>query len=381
MRRLSSPLLLSLALTALVVNGACEASKSSNPLSPTVAGPIPGVEITPPKLLEPQQGFRFKESQQPIRLLIENASTSGVRPLAYVFEVASDREFGTIVFARSGVPPGEGGRTSVQVDRLASGRSYFWRARAQDGANTGVFASAQFEVLPNPVLRSPSPVSPVNNEQVTSRRPALRVRNADRNAAVGPVHYVFMVARDQAFGQLVSAANAGEGDGETSWTPDVDLDFGVTLFWRVRATDGDTSSAWTATQVFRTPGAPAPGPAPGPPSPPPPTGGPCVSGDPENIVECERRKFGRMSSSQIVTFLRQVARSLNTNNISGRPFGILRKGGGHNCNGYSCDIICSGQGSSQSQWDVLADAEGSQTPTWNGPKRAPNIRVDVCEIQ
>ena len=380
MRRLTSLSLLSLALAGLLSSAACEATKSSNPLSPTVAGPIPGVEITLPRLLEPQQGFRFRESQQPIRLLIENASTSGVRPLSYVFEVASDREFGTIVFARSGVPPGEGGRTSVQLDRLALGRAYYWRARAQDGANTGSFVTAQFEVLPSPVLRAPGPLSPIDNQQVSTSRPQVRVRNPERNAAVGTLTYAFVIARDQAFTQVVAAANTGEGNGETSWTSDVDLNFGATFFWRARASDGETTSDWTHAQVFRTPGAPAPAPGPAPPS-PPPSGGPCVSGDPEAIVACERRKFGRMSSNQLVTFLRQVARSLNANGISGRPFGVLRKASGHNCGGYSCDIVCAGQGSGQRQWDVLADAEGSQTPTWNGPMRAPNIRVDVCEIQ
>ena len=378
MRRLPSASLLSLALCAVLISVACEATKSSNPLSPTVAGPIPGVEITPPTLLEPQQGFRFRESQQPIRLLIENASTSGVRPLSYVFEVSSDREFGTIVFARSGVPPGENGRTSVQLDRLALGRAYYWRARAQDGANTGSFASAQFEVLPSPVLRAPAPLSPGNNEQVADRRPALRVRNSERNSAVGTVRYAFVVARDQAFTQIVAAGNAGEGGGESAWNVDVDLDFGGIFYWRARATDGETTSDWNTTQVFRAPGAPAPGPSPGP---PPPSGGPCVSSNPEAIVACERQKFGRMSSSQLVTFLRQVARSLNANGISGRPFGVLRKTSGHNCGGYSCDIVCAGQGSGQSQWDVLADADGSQVPTWNGPARVPHIRVDACEIQ
>ena len=37
----------------------CEAAKSSNPTSPTVAGPIPGVNITAPALIEPAQGFKF----------------------------------------------------------------------------------------------------------------------------------------------------------------------------------------------------------------------------------------------------------------------------------------------------------------------------------
>jgi len=41
---------------ALVAVSACEASKSSTPLSPSVAGPIPGVTISAPKMLEPVSG-------------------------------------------------------------------------------------------------------------------------------------------------------------------------------------------------------------------------------------------------------------------------------------------------------------------------------------
>ena len=40
------------ALLALAVGG-CQQSKSANPLSPDIAGPIPGVTITAPKNLEP----------------------------------------------------------------------------------------------------------------------------------------------------------------------------------------------------------------------------------------------------------------------------------------------------------------------------------------
>ena len=93
----------------------CEAAKSSNPTAPTVAGPIPGVNISAPALLEPAQGFKFKESEQPIRLVVQNATSSGVRPLTYTFEVAADSGFATKVFSRSGVAPGDG-KTSVQID-------------------------------------------------------------------------------------------------------------------------------------------------------------------------------------------------------------------------------------------------------------------------
>jgi hypothetical protein len=81
----------------------CEAKKSTNPLSPSVAGPIAGVNITAPRLLEPLQGFKIKESQQPIKLVIENATTNGVRTVTYMFEVASDADFNNKVYARSGV--------------------------------------------------------------------------------------------------------------------------------------------------------------------------------------------------------------------------------------------------------------------------------------
>jgi hypothetical protein len=365
------------AVLLLAIAG-CEATKSSNPLSPSVAGPIPGVEITAPKLLEPGQGLKFKESQQPIKLLIENASSTGVRPISYTFEVAIDSGFATKVYARGGVPAGDGGRTSVQIDRLDLGRAYYWRARADDGANASQFSSSQFEVLPKPSLNAPGLSSPVNNERVTSRRPALTVINSDRNAAVGPLRYEFQVATDQAFGQLVAASIVAEVPGQTTFTPGGDLGTDLPHFWRARATDGDTTSSWAATQTFRTPlpvvTPPAPGPTPAP-------GGPCVSSNPQKIVECERAKYGHMSPDQLLAFERAVARSMNSNGISGGPFGILRKAGGANCGGFSCDIICAGQGSGQRQWDILGDSEGAQSPEWNGPKVVPNIRTDVCEIQ
>src|SRR6187200_3115449 len=101
----------------LIGLGACETSKSETPTAPTVAGPIPGVNISAPAPLEPAQGFKFKESQQPIRLVVQNATTNGVRPRTYTFEVASDSGFTTKVFGRSGVETGSDNKTSVQVDR------------------------------------------------------------------------------------------------------------------------------------------------------------------------------------------------------------------------------------------------------------------------
>ena len=379
MKRIVTSPAASLAALLAVSLLACEAKKSSNPLSPSVAGPIPGVDISAPKLLEPGQGFKFKEAQQPIRLLIENSNTTGVRPLSYTFEVATDTTFGTRVYARSNVPPGDGGRTSLLIDKLDLGRTYYWRARAEDGANSSLYAASQFEVLPRAQLNPPTALYPINNALVDTRQPVFRVRNSDRNAAIGRVRYEFQLSTNQAFSGLISSLDVAEGAGETQFSVGADLTNDLPHYWRVRASDGETTSSWMGTQVFRTPGGPA-GPAPGPtPTPPSNPGGPCVSSSPLAIVECERAKFGRMSTAQIVTFMRNVARSLNANRIAPGGFGTLRKPDGHNCGGYSCDVVCAGQGGGQQQWDVLSDADGAQNPVWSGPLRT--IRVDVCEVQ
>jgi len=354
---------------------ACQAQKSENPLSPSVAGPIPGVEITAPHLVEPSQGFKFKENQQPIRLVIDNSVTNGVRTVTYIFEVASDAGFTNKVFARSGVPQGANGRTTVQIDALELGRPYFWRAKADDGANSSTYATAGFEVLPRAVFTPPTASSPVNNSPVDSRRPTLRINNSAHNSAVGPVTYFFMVAKDQAFTQIAATGVLPEG-GVTQWTVDRDLDYAVTHFWRVRGTDGELTTDWSPTATFRTPNAPTPTGGGGGNN-----GGPCNNPDPFKIVECERAKYGHMSHGQMLEFAKATVRSLNRNGISGAPFGILRKSGGTNCGGYSCDVICSGNGNGQRQWDILGDIEGDQWPAWAGPNTLPHIRVDACEVQ
>jgi hypothetical protein len=95
-------------------------------------------------------------------------------------------------------------------------------------------------------------------------------------------------------------------------------------------------------------------------------------------VSCNLDKWGSLRSSEAVDFLRSTARDLNRAGISGGPFGILVKTGGANCNGYSCDIICSGQGSRQRQWDVLIDS-GRGGSTWR--EVGPGLAVRPCEIQ
>lgn len=371
-------------LSLVAATAACETAKSSNPLSPSVAGPIPGVDITAPLALDPPANAQVDSTKQPLTLLLENASSSGVRPLTYTVEVATDANFTNIVFVREGITPGEGGRTSLRLpDPLASGRTYYWRSRAQDGANTGPYSAvASFNVFTPVVIGEPVARAPIGDAVLGDTSPTFTVGSAPRSGPAGSITYTIELAEDFNFTRKSAIWQFGERGNETVFEPPIALAYGRQYFWHVRGAEATATGPWSAPASFRTP---AP-----PPAPPSDGGGGGGGGNacgapypttPQSIVRCQRSKFGHMSSSQIVTFLRATARDLNRNGIANGPFGLLRKKSGNQCNGYSCDIVCSGQGNSQKQWDVLSDSDGSQGAVWIGPKEYPGIRVDVCEIQ
>lgn len=259
-----------IAVAALLAVGACKNSKSSNPLSPSIAGPIPGVEITAPKPLEPGVGTSLEAGRQPLTLLVENASSSGVRPLTYQFEVALDSGFTNKVYSRGEVAPGGGGRTSLNLpEPLASDRTYYWRARAEDGANTGPFsAGAHFTIFTPVVLQAPQLVSPIGDAQLNGTTPVFRLVNAARSGPVVSIVYEIQIATDGAFGQVVATVEQSEQVGGTQKAYDGQLAYSTRYFWRARAWEMSKNQPgpWSAAATFNTPVAPVV-------TPPPPTGG------------------------------------------------------------------------------------------------------------
>ena len=257
-----------------VAAAACQSSKSSNPLSPTVAGPIPGVQIGAPKLLEPAAGTKIAVDRQPVTLLIENPGTTGVRPLMLTVDIATDANFNNKVFSRDGVTPGDGGRTSLKLpDALATGRTYFWRAQALDGANTGGFSTVNsFEIFTPIVINLPEPAQPGPNATVDSIRPKLIVNNATRSGPVGAISYLVELADNANFNNKITWTTA-EQPNQTTLNLPSDLAYNTVYYWHVRAFDPTTAGPWSTLLAFLTPSAPvvvvtpSPSPAPGGPVP------------------------------------------------------------------------------------------------------------------
>lgn len=322
-----------LPLTFLVT--ACQASKSSNPLSPTVAGPLPGVDISAPKPLEPN-GSPVAVDKQPLTLLVENASSNGPRPLSYNFEVATDTGFTNKVFVKDAVDPGSDGRTSVRLpDPLATGRSYYWRARAADGANSGPYsAAANFNVYTPVVIEAPVLVSPINSATTPTTRPTLVWASARRTGPNGTIAYIVELSDTDSFANKL-VWGVDETPAQTSYQAPGDITPGRVWYWHVRAYDPTNNGPWSNTQVFKTPAAPVVA--------PPPSGGggggngAACSPKPttgQGIVECVESKYPEklaagVSTSQRISnmeFLRD--RVIETGICSGMDIGWNLKRGG-----------------------------------------------------
>src|SRR5215472_4522216 len=180
--------------TALVLAVAATACTKSSPARPTdsvassgaaaVVDASTGITITTPTLATPADGFRFKYTDQPVTLTVNNAAATG-GTVTYSFQVASDAAFGTVVYSKDGVASGSG-TTSQKVDTLAGNKDYYWRARAVSGSVTGPWSKSRtFNVGPQVVIQAPQPVSPANGGQASGSTLTLTVNNASRTGPAG----------------------------------------------------------------------------------------------------------------------------------------------------------------------------------------------------
>jgi len=275
-------------LCVVALNVACEQTRSHNPLSPLIAGPLAGVDITQPVLLEPEANRKFKPAQQPITLLMENPASNSPRPYTIRIELAADAQFATAVAAQDGIAPGTNGRTAFQIPvTLPAGRIYYWRVRAEDGANTGNYSNPRaFEVLEPVIIGAPSPRTPIGGGRITTRRPTLTVANAPVSGPHLPIRYFWEVATDQAFANRIVFEETGADVLETSMTVPSDLATNTTFYWRVRVSDSEVTGNWSVTEAFQTP-LPVSGGGSGPSVPP----GNCATSDGTALVNCIASKY------------------------------------------------------------------------------------------
>jgi len=266
-----------LGAAALLVSAACDIQKSENPLSPSIAGPLPGVTITTPAPMAPPVGAQVLTTQLPLEIRFTNATSNSPRPFWHIVELAADADFANIIYRSGPLTPGESGNSTHRLPAgLAHGRTYFWRVLAQDGANESQPSAAGFFLVVEPVIiDTPVPIEPVGGATTLSSSPLFVVGDANVSGPAGAVVYRVEAATDQNFASIVATgALPRTGGGTTSFSLGA-FPANQVFYWRTWGTNGVVTSPRSATQSFRTPTpGPGPGPGPGPSDPgPAPTGG------------------------------------------------------------------------------------------------------------
>ena len=104
--------------------------------------------------------------------------------------------------------------------KLPGGRTYYWRAKGDDGANTSGWSTTwTFEALPPVVFGAPEPKEPTANMRVASSTPEFAIANAAASGPFGNLWYHFQVSERSDFQTIFTNAeiDAGPG-GETRYT-------------------------------------------------------------------------------------------------------------------------------------------------------------------
>ena len=137
------------------------------------------------------------------------------------------------------------GQFELATGTLASG-AYTVRLRA--GSPEVTLAEATLHV--HGIIVPPSIDSPADGARVAAARPVLTVNNGV-NPDGEPLTYVFEVYGDVALTQRVAtAAGIAETPSRTSWTVSPALQENQTYYWRARAADSFSASAWTSASSF-----------------------------------------------------------------------------------------------------------------------------------
>jgi hypothetical protein len=211
-------------------------------------------------------------------------------------------------------------------------------------------------------VQGAAPQSPTGDEQLTSTPITLVASPASASFTQDIAFRYRFELRDTA-GNLIQSSDTVH---TPAWEVPVELAVGERYTWRVRAEFENGVGPWSLVASFITPVKPP---------------SPCRHfNDPIGIIGCWMDILWGGDDPEPEDHYAlnvAVAKELNRAGVEGGPFGILHKHVGNNCLGYSCDILCSGQGSGQRQYDYLIS---DSIPTWGSPKSGSQIRVDVCEI-
>ncbi|WP_193166298.1 beta strand repeat-containing protein [Microbulbifer hainanensis] len=188
---------------------------------------------TEPSIVAPSDFVSNWLPDNGVELRVANATDPEQRPLTYYFELDTAAGFDSGTTLVSGPVAAGQGETAWIATGLQQDVTYYWRAKASDGAVESNWVTASFQVdtdnvaPPVPTLQNPGAGAVVEN-----LRPLFEV-NPVSDPDGDAVQYRFEVYADAALTMLV----ASQLQAATQWTPGFDFNDNSHYYWRARAKD------------------------------------------------------------------------------------------------------------------------------------------------
>jgi hypothetical protein len=230
-------------------------SAASDVWSFTLQAPPDPPTLTAPTLIAPADGATVA---QPVSCSWDAVTGAG----AYIVQFAKDQACTQLIPS----PPQVKGTSELAPKQVPAGKTVYWRVAALPilpkgtgaaGCDTGSvppppgpwsavwsFTIAGTTTTPptSTTLAAPVLSSPENGATGVGTSPLL-----EWDAVTGAVGYNVQVASDEAFTSLVYTGQTTDLQGQLTG-----LSAGTTLYWRVQAYAGTTTSAWSAVWSFDT---------------------------------------------------------------------------------------------------------------------------------
>jgi subtilase family serine protease/flagellar hook assembly protein FlgD len=206
------------------------------PTAPVPEAPVPGAVVA---------------TRQPVLTVINGEDPEGVA-LVYEFRLSPREDMATVLASAGGIAQGVGTTSWLVPLVLEDGGVYWWSARASDGVGFSPWSRAvTFHVVTgNGTPTKPAPIRPVGGTGVATLTPELVTANAT-DPEDDALSYRFEVDRVPSFDspERQASPDVAEGAADTRWTP-LPLRDNTLYYWRVRATDGNTTSDWAVESFF-----------------------------------------------------------------------------------------------------------------------------------
>ncbi|RPI16507.1 MAG: T9SS C-terminal target domain-containing protein [Ignavibacteriae bacterium] len=201
-------------------------------------------QLSAPTLLSPVNGAT-NVSQTP---LLDWSDVSNAT--SYQMQVSTGSAFTTTVVNQTSLTSSA---YTVPTGILASGTTYYWRAKASNSSTSSAWSSVfSFKTgTITPALTAPVLLSPVNGATNVSTTPLL-----DWSDVTNATSYQIQVSTGSAFTSTVVNQTSLTSSAYT--VPAGVLASGTTYYWRAKASNSSTSSAWSTVFSFKTGTVPPP---------------------------------------------------------------------------------------------------------------------------